>query len=351
MTVRAVALHVFSQPIRGKFQTMEEASDHPTQPTCRLSDEDGRAFDYVTDRSGRFNPGPGVGPQRLARMEALVNLINQAPVSEPRPDLAARTVARARALVEAEKQLENEQPPAAPLFSFGWAQLATYAALIIVGLSLAFPAVGNFRQTAREIACAAHLNNVGGAFASYAEDYDQALPRLNTAQGVPWWNVGKKSGEGEPVESNSAHLYTLAREGYVNHHMLNCPNNEHAPHQMAADAHDWDSAREVSYSYQNQYTNQPINPVDHPEMAVLADKNPLFIPRSRYSLTYDDTQAPTTASRSHNSRGQNVLRNDGVVLWQDQPVVDGDNIWLIDGVDSYSGRERPVLIDDSFLVP
>lgn len=331
---------------------MDEAQNNPIQPTARLCDEDCRAFDALVDKTGELNPGPGVGPKRMARMEALIGLIDQTPVSEPPADLAARTIAHVRKSVAQEKVIENEQPPAAPLFSFGWAQLATYAALIIVGLSLAFPALSNFSQNARQVACAAHLNSVGNAFASYANDYNQSLPRLSTAAGIPWWNVGKKpASEGAPVESNSAHLYLLARTGHVEHNMLNCPNNEHAPHTMAANATDWGSAREVSYSYQNQYTNQPINPVDNPEMAVLADKNPLFIPQSRYSLTYDQTTDPTAASRSHDSRGQNVLRNDGAVLWQDQPVVDGDNIWLINGVDRYSGSEHPARNDDSFLVP
>ncbi len=331
----------------------ESKHDEFTMPNVRLSDEDARAFDAMVDPESDGDPGRGVGPKRMARMEALLSLIDQTPVEDPPADLAERTLSRVRQAVAQERAIENEQAPAAPLFSFGWAQLGTYAALILVGLSLAFPALANFRQGARQTVCAANMHNVGAAFSNYAVDHGNALPRLSTAAGIPWWNVGKKPASADaPVESNSAHLYLLARQGYVDHNIMNCPNNVHAPRTHAADQIDWNSAPEVSYSYQNQYTNQPVNPAETPELAVLADKNPLFVPGGRQSLRYDQDQAPTAASRSHNSRGQNVLRNDGSVQWQDQPVVnDIDNIWTIRGVERYSGRERPEHNNDSFLVP
>jgi hypothetical protein len=90
-------------------------------------------------------------------------------------------------------------------------------------------------------------------------------------------------------------------------------------------------------------------------MALLADKNPLFVPRDpRFGpgLTYDDRLPETSASPFHRSQGQNVLIGDGHVFWSTRPVLpNGDNIWLAGDLKRYYGDETPAGPNDSFLVP
>ena len=59
-------------------------------------------------------------------------------------------------------------------------------------------------------------------------------------------------------------------------------------------------------------------------------------------------------SPSHrNGAGQNVLLLDGSVLWTTSPVYGTakDNLWMLEGVNEYTGRETRSCDTDAFLVP
>ena len=59
------------------------------------------------------------------------------------------------------------------------------------------------------------------------------------------------------------------------------------------------------------------------------------------------------ASDNHNKTGQNVLYMDYHVAWADNPNVgvNGDNIYLVNGVTNYLGDEAPADATDTFLLP
>ncbi len=126
--------------------------------------------------------------------------------------------------------------------------------------------------------------------------------------------------------------------------------------ELTPDDHDWHTYEQVSYSYQNQYTNEPVRSDLHPRMAVLADKNPLFTVRHG-RLIFDRSKPLEASSHGHAHRGQNILTLDGTVTWTVRPVVVSpdsqreDNIWLANDIDHYEGNEQPGSADDSFLVP
>jgi hypothetical protein len=57
-------------------------------------------------------------------------------------------------------------------------------------------------------------------------------------------------------------------------------------------------------------------------------------------------------SRAHGGAGQNVLTLDGNVKWFTNPNagINNDNIWTLEGVDEYTGREGPRSATDSHLL-
>ena len=77
-------------------------------------------------------------------------------------------------------------------------------------MTLLFPVFGKVRDDARRVACSQNLQGASMAFGNYAADNQNQLPRRGVWQpGQVWWNVGQEGREGEPIRSNSAHLYTL----------------------------------------------------------------------------------------------------------------------------------------------
>ncbi len=236
-----------------------------------------------------------------------------------------------------------------------WRQVMTAAAVFLIGLSLLLPVLNKVDADAKRTACASNLQAVGAGFGSFANSHQGELPRY--AQQAPsWWRVGQGD-ERRPVASNSANLYLLVRGGYIDPDLLNCPANEDAPDAGAMNARHFDYAnhRAVSFSYQNQ-SGEPIR-LDHvAAVAILADKNPLFvITPGRFATRVDlTTAAPSVV---HGKRGQNVLLGNGSVTWTVRPIIEradggeADNIWTVRGITTYTGDETPADTQDSFLVP
>ena len=89
-------------------------------------------------------------------------------------------------------------------------------------------------------------------------------------------------------------------------------------------------------------------------MAVLADRNPLFIIKNG-RVVFNVDAPPDASSLVHHRPGQNVLSADGVVTWRARPILDpfagseSDNIWTITGIDYYTGKEVRDNPFDSFL--
>ena len=84
------------------------------------------------------------------------------------------------------------------------------------------------------------------------------------------------------------------------------------------------------YSYQNQITLRPIRLNEQPDLAVLADKNPLWVVTGN-TARMQPALPDDTPSQAHGRPGQNVLLADGSVSWTLQPMIGTDNIWLLHG--------------------
>jgi hypothetical protein len=252
-------------------------------------------------------------------------------------------------------------------------QVLTAAAILLLGVTLLLPMMERSQNSSMQAACFANLGLAGRAFNAYAADHAGVFPRAASTPGAAWWNVGRPDAvmPDGTVRSNSAHLYRLVRGGYLPADRLACQGNADAPHdgQMTVRQWDWSSPLSISYSYQNQFTPGVLRAEDaRPDLAVLADKNPLFVPQ-RGRLIFDPTVRITQASRQHGGSGQNALRIDGSAAWTivpnfagSDPVSSGligervpDLFWSVRDKPAdyrYTGHELPEGVHrDAFLVP
>ncbi len=310
---------------------------------------------------------------KATRVSHLLDMIGYLPADAPADDLVQRTIARIenatareREIVGVIQHVEAQRPAATGTGSassaavamshgdtpiaFRWRELIAVAAMLLIGFSLLFPVMNRTRSDAMRVRCASHLGASYMAIGSYHADHD-SLPRYDVQVGAKWWNVGQPVRNGV-VESNSAHLFLLPRNQYLaNTKNLGCPSNPDAP-KVAATAFDWPNARAVSYSYQNQYTHQPIQMGLVNDVALLADKNPLFTPTADgFSLMFNEKHDASKSGHRHNNPGQMVLLIDGRVQWTQTPMIGGDNIYTAQGIENYTGTESPTNLRDTFLVP
>jgi hypothetical protein len=336
----------------------------PSEPVIRaLSEDDGRALDALLEarvRGMERGPVPAGLGERTEKVCGLLALLEYDTFDGPSADLASRTVSAIRAQEQRKRFAEQVQMLAEPRRTLGvdWRQLATAAAVFILGASLLMPVMERQQADSRRIVGAGRLGQAGQAFARYAADNEGQMPRGNIRPGTVWWEVGQpEAAEGQYVRSNSAHLYKLVRQGYTGIENLTCPENEHALRFSLSDKDfDWKSPQAVSFSYQNQYRAQMLRLEEAPTMAVLADRNPRFEVQGD-RIVFNPNTPLDARSRAHRGEGQNVLTADGNVSWRIQPTVDlfgdeqSDNIWSATGVDFYHGTEVPADPLDSFLVP
>lgn len=302
-----------------------------------------------------------VRTERGRRVGQWLDLIDHLPAEAPPSDLVARTMARVQQRSDREAvvaHIADHRPAVAdamPAIAFHWRELVAVAAMLMIAVSLLWPVMARMRTDDRRIACANNLATAGIGMRQYAADNSRVLPRYPTTVGSVWWNVGQPVRDGL-VQSNSAHLHKLRREGYVTFDTLNCPTNPEAPKQLAISAFDWPNARAISYSYQNQYTPDPIRVDGGSSMVVLADKNPLFAPAAdpgdadAGKLTFDAGHGLDQPGDRHTEPGQNILVIDGSVRWAAENTHKGDNFYTMKDVPSYKGTESPTQ-GDSFLVP
>ena len=325
-----------------------------------LSPEVLEALDAAIERRAGINHTSNVSADADAKVASLLSLLDQMPAEAPSDDLVARTLKRIE--TERVRSIVEDEPSDASGFRIGFrmGELAVIAAMLIVGISLVWPMLDQMRSEARKVACANNLTMAGSAVAAYATDNQNLLPNRGAVPGSVWWNVGESNSVkplsndiSEPVSSNSSNLYTIVRDSYIAPDNLNCPSNENAIKALAPTLNDWPTGRALSYSYQNQYFPHPSKLDRYRPMAIMADKNPLFVPRpgQAYGLQFSGL-SESTNSRFHAGLGQNILFRDMSVLWSKTPTLsNGDNIWTANGQHVYRGTEVPAKDDDTFLVP
>lgn len=328
-----------------------------------LTPDDGDALDAVLANGGQPGPVPAGLGERAERARGVLALLAQWPVDAPSSASADDEDAVVRRTLEAaaeqrqrERFAQQIEMFAEPRRTLGVSlrQVFAAAAVFLLGISLLMPALDRQRQSAQQAACSYNLGVAGQQMGQYTADHAGMLPR------GPVGNSWIKTGQPDAVDaagryqSNSAHLYLLIRESYVAPSRLACDSNDTATAAMPGSGQfDWASPKAISYSYQNQHGVRPIR-VDRslPQLAVLADKSPLFVVEGG-RMVFDEDARRDAASVLHDGAGQNILTLDGRVRWTVDPHVAEDNVWHIRGhAGAYDGTETPADAQrDSFLVP
>jgi hypothetical protein len=233
------------------------------------------------------------------------------------------------------------------------------AAVLLVGTTVFFPQLFSVRTMAEEIRCAQNMQRAGLGFSLFANEHDGQLPARSieggesdsspTARTAQWWLVGN------PNSSHSANLFVLVRQDYVPLEALACPGNHRAAHdhEHTLEA-DWQSAEQVSYSYQ-LFDGRPPRFSDQGVNILLADRSPVIQQAMR-----GQTADATRNSQNHRERGQNILLPDMSVYFAYTPELQTrsgqDNIWIPRSSEGnpkrvrLTGTERPAP-NDAFVGP
>jgi hypothetical protein len=241
------------------------------------------------------------------------------------------------------------------------ADVVSVAAMLLIGTAVAWPIVAAGRENARQALCNANLGSTALALASYGASNRDAFPVANAGfGGGSWWNVGKS-----PRNSNSANLFTLFTNGYLELDDLACPGNPNAATDPTETSpFDWRQIEQISYSYQITPPGGFPAMHDAPRRVILADRSPVILLAIR-----GQTIDPSGTSPNHTRRGQHLLHADGSTDWAKSPVLaeTDDNIWLPRAIEDQirtlsnqrsksrheplKGNELPASADDVFLGP
>lgn len=326
-----------------------------------LVSDDQEALDAWVMAGFQSSRVTGALRERARRHEALAALVTAPIEVGDAPTLIEKTIARIdRSAGEEQTRLllDAEALPAGGMGRrFRFSDLASIAALLLIGTSVAWPIFATARHNSLKTACHANMGSTALAFSSYAGSFRDALPVASASLGQgSWWQIGT-----DRDHSNSANLFTLVRSKFGSLSDLACPGNPKAVvASPSPEAWDWQALDQVSYSYQIMFGQQrPVwgGPV---RSVVIADRSPIIRGAMRGELI-----DPFANSQNHTGRGQHVLFNDGGAQWVTTATLkDGDNLWLPRSVerrveavtgrrrfDPLKGTETPAAADDAFVGP
>jgi hypothetical protein len=289
--------------------------------------------------------------------------------SEPCPDsLAEGTIWRLNNVARSshlrlEQLLADEQAKGITDKRRFWKNLgeiiATAAVIVLVAGVIIAP-LNLARQKSRQMACLMQLQRIGQGINSYSADHDGQLPAVATTVGAPWWKVGY---QGKENQSNTRHIWLLAKGGYVKD-LANfvCPGSIQGCQKLnltpseIQNLNDFPSRKYVTYSFRIRCIKHGEG-IPNGQQVLIADLSPLFekLPDD-YSKPLNlqlTTNLMNVNSINHNRRGQNVLLCDGSAAFvKVRNIGDSkDDIFTLQDIKKYEGVEVPSCVTDAFLAP
>lgn len=223
------------------------------------------------------------------------------------------------------------------------------AAMIVLVVGLGVPSVLSMREAKHRTACSWNLAQIGRGVQNYIA-FNAGMPFAGWSRGASWLPNGDPQTRSVP---NRRHIYPLLRLAYISEPAIFvCPSSWDQP--MAPKEiwrhRDFLRSDNLSYAYYNMSGAHPDSD-DDPSIPILADDNPLFR-QGVFVRPFGVGDEYAVNSEAHGGDGQNILTLDGHVKWVTTPKVgvDGDNIWTLQNVEVYTGREGPRTTEDSHLL-
>ncbi len=235
-------------------------------------------------------------------------------------------------------------------------RLATAAVFVIVGSALITGgkiATNYARQMSWQTKCGSQMAGLFNGLSNYRNDNNGQMPTLASAAGSPWWKVGD---QGSEDVSNTRRMWVLARNGYVKHDAFMCPATRPSCDFSCnpKEYNDFPKRVYVSYSFRIGCPKAGLEKMGR--QVIIADMSPIFmnISAAEKELNVNLSDALMKKnSPNHGGRGQNVLFCDGSVVFVKGHTVDVsmDDIYTIQGKQTYQGVEVPTSEADVFLAP
>jgi len=250
-----------------------------------------------------------------------------------------------------------------PSFWRSFSEAISIAAAIVILSGLFVPVTRQMRAQAWQTACQANLNKVSQGVANYARDNQGFLPAVATKAGNPWWKVGSTQPQNQ---SNTRHVWLLVKRNYVNPKDFICPGNCNSrtlpsiESEQVSSMQDFPDRRYITYSFKLiTDTNKALLP--NSAAPLMSDANPIFescvklpkdLSRAEFDTVKLNEKLRSANSSSHRGKGQNIMFSDGTVKFTAQRVLnENDDIFTVQGRDTYHGTETPTGDKDVFLVP
>ncbi len=214
-------------------------------------------------------------------------------------------------------------------------ELVALAACLMLFIGVFMPSMAHSRYMAQRSQCQTQLASLFGGLSQYAGQFDGRFPSVGAKPGANWLRE----------QPNAQNLQPMIQAGLVTSKVLLCPSQGKIDAQQSPRASTLVICR---YSVQHPGSaSLRLNDAVH--IPIVADENPLFVGR-RFNRLPNPLEANSLA---HRGTGQNVLLNDGRVVWIVPPVYDPyrDNIYTAGQATDYEGTEAPVCATDAFLVP
>ncbi len=263
---------------------------------------------------------------------------------------------------------------------FTLVELLVVIAIISLLVTIMMPALSGVIESARRTKCAASLNGIGKALATYENTYTSYpyVPLHGAGWGVQVGGNRSVDPAGETATSRnpSSCLYLLVQERLCVAGMFVCPSAKELPVREAGRFWDFAGGTAVSYSLMNPYgAERYFNPGEG-AAPILADAGPYFDPATGLRNNVGVVDLPNADeeairrgnSPNHLRAGQNVCLVGGSVKFEPRADVgvDLDNIYTradesdgtdprgsipAPGSDGSAEDQGPAGWLDSYLVP
>jgi prepilin-type processing-associated H-X9-DG protein len=278
-------------------------------------------------------------------------------------ELAEGTVWRIKQTLRTSQAGLNELLKAEQKHQTGWwpdifGRLATAAVFVIVGSALITGgrmAATYARQMSWQTKCGSQMASLFSGLSNYKNANNGQMPVLASSPGTPWWKV---TDQGSENVSNTRRMWVLAKHGYLKPDAFMCPVTTPKPSCNFScnpkEYNDFPQRYLVTYSFRIGCPKAGVEQMSR--QVIIADMSPIFANVSAAEKELNVNLSDALMKRNspnHGGKGQNVLFCDGSVVFVKDHTVDvsKDDIYTIQGRQTYQGVEVPTSEADIFLAP